>query len=262
MLTQKQLTNLGLSEKEAAVYLAILELGPSTVSEIASLSRINRTTGYDILESLTSYGLVSHLGKGKIVKYIAEDPEKIIHFTENQIKDAKERLEMARELLPELKSIHRKKEKPMVKFYEGKEGMVQAFEDTLTSKETIVGYACGEPMFRVLPDWWQDYIKRRVAKNIHTKGILPDTIRVKEIAKHDKEQLRESRLVPEKLFDLTIEINIYDNKVLIASWEENLAIIIESEKIAKAQKRIFDLAWRGAKELEVSKNKITVPKGA
>ncbi|MDP2917995.1 MAG: helix-turn-helix domain-containing protein, partial [bacterium] len=61
MLTQKQLTNLGLSDKEAACYLALLELGPSTVSEIAGLAKINRTTGYDILESLANYGLISHL---------------------------------------------------------------------------------------------------------------------------------------------------------------------------------------------------------
>ena len=52
MLDEKQLKSLGFSEKEARVYLALLELGPSTTTEIARKSKINRTTGYDILESL------------------------------------------------------------------------------------------------------------------------------------------------------------------------------------------------------------------
>jgi len=52
--------------------------------------------------------------------------------------------------------------------------------------------------------------------------------------------------VPANKFNIDIEIDIFDNKVIIASWKENLAIIIESQKIADAQKKIFELAWEGA----------------
>ncbi|MDP2951052.1 MAG: helix-turn-helix domain-containing protein, partial [bacterium] len=85
MLNKKQLTTVGLSDKQAVVYLALLELGPSTVSEVARKAGINRTTGYDILEMLVSFGLVSPLGKGKVQKYVTENPEKIIGFAKKQI---------------------------------------------------------------------------------------------------------------------------------------------------------------------------------
>lgn len=197
--------------------------------------------------------MVSLLGKGKVLRYIAEEPEKIIHYAENKIKDVEEKLKLARKLLPELKSIHKRKEKPIVKFYEGKEGMIQAFEDTLTAKETIVGYACGEPMYKALPGYFPEYFKRRAAQGISARVIAPDTLRSREIARYDQEELRESRLVPKEKFDLAIEINIYDNKVMIVSWEENLGILIESKRIAEAEKRIFELVWKGAKVISKGK---------
>ena len=46
-----------------------------------------------------------------------------------------------------------------------------------------------------------------------------------------------------------IEINIYDNKVMIASWREQLGIIIESAEIADVMKKTFELAWAEAKRL-------------
>ena len=98
MINKKQLINIGLNDKQAGVYLALLELGPSMVSEISTKAGINRTTGYDILEMLVAEGLVSPLGKGKVKKYIAENPEKIVKFAENKIKQAQEVLGEAKKI--------------------------------------------------------------------------------------------------------------------------------------------------------------------
>ncbi len=249
MINQKQLTNIGFNDKQAGVYLALLELGPSMVSEISRKAGINRTTGYDILEILVAEGLVSPLGKGKVKKYVAENPKKIVGFAQNKIKRAQEILSQAEKLVPELQSVYKTKEKPVVKFFEGRAGIKRAFEDTLTAKETIVGYGCAEAMYESIPEFYSEYLPRRVAKKIHAKGVLPDTPTMRKIVKKDKAELRQTRLVPKKDFDLEIEVNIYDNKVMMVSWSENLGIIIESEKIAKAQKQIFELAWKGAQTI-------------
>lgn len=37
---------------------------------------------------------------------------------------------------------------------------------------------------------------------------------------------------------------------MIASWREKLGIIIESEEIADAMKKIYELSWSRAKELD------------
>ena len=57
------LQSFGLGEKETTVYIALLEIGKGTVSQISRKAGINRTTGYDILSSLANKGLVTISGK-------------------------------------------------------------------------------------------------------------------------------------------------------------------------------------------------------
>ncbi|MEK7120729.1 MAG: hypothetical protein AAB840_01415, partial [Patescibacteria group bacterium] len=91
--------------------------------------------------------------------------------------------------------------------------------------------------------------KRRADKGISIRAIVPDTEDGRERKKLDKEEMRETVLVPIDRFSFTPEINIYDNKVMIASWKEKLGIIIESLEIAEAMKTIYELAWAEARRL-------------
>jgi len=249
MIKKNQLVELGFSDKEASVYLASLELGPATTSEISRLAKINRTTGYDILESLVNQGLINPIGETKIQKFVAENPDKVIVFLENKIKQSQERLKQAYNLLPELFSIYNEKEKPKVKFYEGIERLKEAFLDTLSAKVEIVGYAVGTDAFKAVgEDYLRNYFKRRVEKNIKVRVIAPDDPDTLKVTAKDKEELRESYVVPRDKFYFTTETNIYNNKVLIMSWKEKFAVLIESKEIADAQKKVFELAWLGAKQ--------------
>ena len=251
MINKRQLTELGFSEKEASVYLALLELGPSTTSEISRMAKINRTTGYDILESLVSDGLVNSIGKTKIQKFVAENPDKVIVFLENKIKQSEEKLKQAYNLLPELFSIYNEKEKPKVKYYEGVEAVKEVFEDTLTAEKEIIGYAVGTDAFESVGEkYLRDYFRRRVAKNIKVRVIAPDDIDTLKVIAKDKEELRESLTVPRDKFYFTTETNIYNNKVLTVSWKEKFAVLVESKEIADAQKKVFELAWLGAKQFK------------
>lgn len=72
---------------------------------------------------------------------------------------------------------------------------------------------------------------------------------------HNKEEMRTAFLIPEEKFRFSPEINIYDNKVMIASWREKLGIIIESAEIADAMKKIYELSWQEAKRLDQKKVK-------
>lgn len=248
MINKKQLTELGFSDKKASVYLALLELGASTTSEISRVAKINRTTGYDILESLVSDGLINSIGKTKVQKYVAENPDKVIVFLENTIKHNQEKLKMAYNLIPELLSIYNEKEKPKVKFYEGIERVKEAFNDTLNAKIEILGYAVGTDAFAsVGEEYLRDYFKKRVAKNIKVRVIAPDDPDTLKVTARDREEMRESLVVPRDKFYFTTETNIYNNKVIIVSWKEKFAVLIESKEIADAQKKVFELAWLGAK---------------
>ncbi len=101
-----------------------------------------------------------------------------------------------------------------------------------------------------LPGYFPGYYKRRAGKGIAIRAIIPDTEIGLERQNLDIEEMRETALVPKTAFDFSPEINIYDNKVMIASWKEKLGIIIESHEIADAMKKIYELAWVEAKRFD------------
>lgn len=52
-----ELRKLGLTEKEVRVYLAGLELGPSSVKKISEMAKITKPTAYEIIKDLERKGL-------------------------------------------------------------------------------------------------------------------------------------------------------------------------------------------------------------
>ncbi len=249
----EKLKKIGFSEKEALVYTHLIRLGAQPASTIAKRAEINRTTTYDIIETLTKRGLVSSTKKGGATYFRALPPKELINYLEREKIEHTKKLEKQQkemeELLPALMSLENPEStKPKVTFYEGEKGMRQAYEDTLTSSEDILAYANVEDMHKGLPNFFPEYYKRRgVEKNIHIKCIAPDNKTSKERHKQDKKENREMVLIPTEEFDFSPEINIYDDKVLYASWREKMAIIIKSKEIADFHKQMYKLCWKAAK---------------
>ncbi len=243
------LQKFGFSEKEAEVYIGLLELGKGTVTEISRKAGINRTTGYDILNSLSNKGVVSVSGKEPKQEYAAESPALITEYLKKRATEITEHIKKSEEMLPELTLLYTKKNRPKIRFYEGTEGLKYVYEDTLTSSETIRGYAAVDEMHKALPNYFPEYYKRRAAKGIAIRAILPKTDISLERGAHDIEEKRDTAFIPFEKYKFAPEIDIYDNKVMIASWREKLGIIIESEEIADAMKKIYELAWAEAKRL-------------
>ncbi len=250
------LQKIGFSDKEAKIYLQLIRLGAQPASTIAKKAGINRTTTYDIIESLTKRGLISSTRKGGSTYFKALDPKELINYLEREkIEHTKKLSKYQQEIedvLPALISLENPEStKPKVTFYEGKKGMRQAYEDTLTSSEPILAYANVEDMHNGLPDFFPEYYQRRgVEKKIHIKAIMPNNPTSIDRAKKDKQENRESVLISQDKYDFSPEINVYDDKVLIASWREKMAIIIKSKEIADLHKKMYQLCWDRAKQIE------------
>ncbi len=87
----QRLLELGLSDKEAQVYLAMLSLGPSGILEISKAAGVTRTTTYAIVEDLQRRGLVSSVTKGKRIQYSATSPAALHRLLEKQLDDLEAR---------------------------------------------------------------------------------------------------------------------------------------------------------------------------
>jgi hypothetical protein len=136
-------------------------------------------------------------------------------------------------------------------FYEGADGLERVYEDTLSSTEMILAYANVEDTEGTLPNYFPNYYKRRAAKGIPIRAIFPADPAAFERASLDGEEARETAIVPANEYFFSPEINIYDDKIMIASWREKLGIIIQSKEIAEAMKSIYKLAWAEAKRVDV-----------
>jgi len=246
----QDLIKLGLSDKEARVYMAMLEMGPSSVTEISKKARITRTNTYHILNALAVKGLVStHEKKSKMI-FAAEDPERIISMLEIKLKEIEDGIRHAKKILPEFKAIYKNPSgKLKVKFYEGVEGIISVYEDTLTSKSTILSYGSVENEHAFMPGYIPEYYERRAGRGIHLKAITAYTELSFAIKALDKRHLRISKIVPLD-FQISPEINIYDDKVAIMSLKEKFGAIIESRETADAFRKLFNLAYERATEYD------------
>ena len=247
----QRIERFGLTQREALAYLALLSFGSASAKDVATESNLNRSSTYVLLESLVKKGFASISVKDSNRLYISSPPERLVQALEDDAKIAAERLGEAQSILPELKSIFScVGPKPKVTFYEGAQGIETVYEDTLASSETILAYASIENMHAALPHYFPDYYKRRAAKGIDIRSIHPDTPEALERTQRDSEEARDSALVPRKRYDFSPEINIYDNKIVFMSLREKFGLIIESEEIADAMKKIFELSWAEAKRLD------------
>lgn len=246
-----QLKNIGLSDNEAKVYLAMLELGPSPVLEIAAKSGVNRPTAYVQIESLKKMGLVSTQTKGKKQLFMAESPDQLENVLEREKRSAEEKMAELTQAMPELKTLFNLTgSHPQVRFFEGKEGVLSMLEEFLKTK-TKEAFAISpiDDVDEAFPDLPKTLTPRRVKKGIHAKLIYTSS-RGQILKRHDQELLREAKFIlPEKL-PFHLDLTIYEDKVSIKALKGKISgVIIEHREIAESFRGLFHLLWNLADKL-------------
>lgn len=237
------LTDIGLTEKEAKVYLANLELGQSVISQIAKRAKINRVTVYDIVERLIHKGFINFVTKHKAKYFSPTKPDLIFQNT-------KRKVDTFQKSLPILKRLHGETLHPRVRYFEGIDGIKLVYEDTLLSKTDILNFSNSEEIRQFWPTYDNDYVEKRAKKKIFLRGVSPLDEAGLQVQSENKKYYRDIRLIPHKKYNFSNEINIYDDKVSIISFNEGLiGMIIESKEIADTQRTIFKMVWNFAKTL-------------
>ena len=132
--------------------------------------------------------------------------------------------------------------------------MREAYEDTLRCREKkISAFANVETMHGALPNFFPEYYMRRKNAGVSIRAVLPDNPLSLERRTFDSRELRSTKVVDMKKYYFTPEINLYDDKVLIVSWLEKMAIMIESAEIADCFKKMYDLLWENIPEVHDTK---------
>lgn len=233
-----EIKNAGLSENEAKVYLAALELGETSVYRLAKKSGVKRTTTYLAVESLKEKGLMSGYNSDNAMICYAENPKKLSDHLEEKKKSLDK-------VLPELLALTNLiDKKPKIRYFEGKESYKDVFGDVLKYPDQEMLATFNEKFWNYDNYFVDHFIPKRKEKKIWARVLFQKNPELENIAKDEQEHFFQSKLVPSEKFKVEIEMVIYgNNKVGMVSYEEKIAIIIESQKIHDTQKSFFETIW-------------------
>ena len=246
MITSSQLKDLGLSENEAKVYLAMLELGPASVIDISKRAGVNRPTAYVQIESLKKMGLVSTQTKGKKQLFIAESPDQLEFVIDRELNEVKRKKEDLKKILPDLENLHRSSGvQPQVRFFEGKEGLLRMQENVLKSNaKEILAIASADQVLDIFPAHLEDYSIRRIKKGIKSRLIYTGS-KGPILKEKDPASLREAKFVSPEKMPLSGDLAIYGDSVAISAFTGKISgVIIDHPDIANSFRNFFELIWQ------------------
>jgi HTH-type transcriptional regulator, sugar sensing transcriptional regulator len=241
------LQQIGLNEKQARIYLACLELGETTIKEMAKKAELKRTTIYDLIDEMVNLGYIKLTAEGKKKKYLAANPDELQIIV-------KRREALLTQIMPMLSSMSNVTgAKPKIWFYNGVDGLKEVYSDSLKYSGEILAIGGEDTVKSLGHEWILNYIKKRIRKGIHVRGIVAKSEFVeKEYVAKDQEQFRASKLIDSKRYPFPVEINIYGyQRVNFVSARDQMAVIIESAEIYQAMKSFFELLWDNLPEVKI-----------
>ncbi len=231
---EKVLEELGLNKNEARVYLALNELGTSTVHNIANKSGVHRTNVYDSLKKLISRGLVSFIVKQNVKYYETTPSDNLVNML--KIKET----ELLR-ILPQLQLREKMAQHEGQTFIlKGIQAFLSAMNGLLESGETVKVY--GAPPPESMRPHVGLFHENRIKKKIPIKVIYDfnDKSRIKFARTLTLTEVRHCK----NQFNSPVTNLVCGDLVLLALWTKSPYIIqINNKEIAEAYKNYFDMLW-------------------
>jgi sugar-specific transcriptional regulator TrmB len=236
----EKLKQIGLSNKESIIYLALLELEDALVSQIAEKTKINRSLLYTILNDLANKGLVTYIIKNNVRYYRAIEPQKILNMLKEREKDFYT-------ILPELIALHTpKKERPIVEILEDKEGLKTILNDVLRQKKEWYAYDVPgkgpEILSFAVHAFERDRQKAKIPLNVICVNTKSGLKRGKEFSRMKYTKVK---YMPES-YESPASNWLYGDRIVIIFWykEFPFAIRIIDKNLAESYKNHFKALWK------------------
>ncbi len=231
----EELQELGLSRRESTCYLSLLELGSTRVGPIVKHSQIPSSKIYEVLERLSSKGLVTTVIKKNIKHFQAANPRILI----TMLNERKKKIE---QIIPEL-MLKQSSKQEGVRFYEGQKALFTLFTDLVENEPK------GEYMvFSINEENKNDAAKlffKNLAVRRKEKGLR---VLVLQNKKYHKEEKHTKVKIRYTQFNLPQGITIFNDNIILLSWVETpVAIHIQSPVMASQLKEFFTDLWKQAK---------------
>ena len=257
MIIQKdilvKLKDFGLNTYEAKLWIALLEKGVATASELSDTTNVPRSRSYDVLETLEKKGFIV-LKLGKPIKYVAVPPSEVIeHVKKNITEESQKQIQIIHEFyntktIQELNELHKSHVKninflELTNVIRGKKNILNYYTTLFKNAQKSISIITTEQGFLSKQNYFNYIFQKTLERGISIKIIVPKTKKTVQTA---------------KLFEKNIQIKFSDINLLgrfcvidsnslhfFVQDEEHVdfCIGINTSFVAKSFENIFSALW-------------------
>lgn len=224
--------------------MACLQSGEGLfVHQIASQTKVIRSTIDLALKRLVSNGFLSKSKIGKRWIYKATPPEAILFQQKSALEDFEE-------VLPVLAKLRPAGHEMDVQFFEGKEGLIKAHRDVLiqtkltaVGKKDILSFTSAHDTYKIFPDINRAFINKRIKNGSWYKAIATSDSKSLKEWSTDEKFLRTIKYLPSST-KFGVEIQIYADSLMIFSTKPPFGgVIIKNPNVAESMRNLFNFVW-------------------
>lgn len=240
------LLQLGLSDSESTVYLALLQSPRQTAQQLAELTDIKRTNMYRILDNLLDQKLIIR-DNSPVSRFSIADPQalsKIITDKQLALRQTAKSLSTA---MPRFRSQYSLSlDKPGVYHMAGNEGIERLLVDMVSSQTEVLLVASTDvPNDEKMLERFVELLIQRRDAGVKTRALFHDGAHRNRIQQKFSERGFETRFV--KTSPFKGEVVIYENNVAFTVYDPSIIVtVLTNQHIETTMRDLFEQVWQHA----------------
>jgi sugar-specific transcriptional regulator TrmB len=245
-MIEDTLKSVGFTSSEVKVFLALLELGSTTITQIIEKSGVTSSKIYELLDKLIKKGLVSQVIKENRKYYEPVPPKRILEYLNEKQTELQTQINDVKAILPELDLKYAlAKEVAEVSVYKSMKGMETIFSiirDACNKGDEYYVYGARSGVTPTQNLFLLKHHALRIEKGVKAK-ILFSKDPANITKPYEEMKLTHVKYLEPELIGPT-QIMIVKDFAITVLWKENpVGIIIQNKEIAESYKKYFDYLW-------------------
>lgn len=243
----EDLQSIGLSKNESLVYSSLVKLGSSPATEVIRSTKLHRNTTYETLYKLVEKGLVYSTSIDERKVFDVAHPSELIKMIEDKKSQIAQMEESVKKILVTIDDIRKvsQQEEAKTTVISGAKGLQSVINDMSESTTEVLELARGSGIREALGDTFCEQINRAININkVKFRVIQPENCR-------NCSDLIDSKYVSSKFVNEKVKkpssTFIWEDKVFIVFWEQELGTLMQDPNAAKRHKEYFEHCWKQSK---------------
>lgn len=235
------LISLGLSDKEAKIYIALYKIGEGTAYEVAKESGIKRPTVYILMESLRKRGLALVIPHAKKQLYVAKNPKEFIGEFQSKFNQG------VADLLSSLPRVGRPVSNIVV--FKGAGALAQGLSYGLhdVKEKQIYAFWAGIGKITKVGNVYYEHYSQLHKLGFRLKGLVPSNSKDDGFREEDQKKSVEVKKIDYRIFSPAVSTEICGSLVKTIFHKKKEVIVIEDEGLADFYRQTFGFMWSSGK---------------